>query len=64
MYKEYLVTGATGFLGRAVTNELKKRGAVVRALVLPGDPLKDSLPDGGKGRLWGRVRQDVAGSLL
>ena len=45
MYKEYLVTGATGFLGRAVTNELTKRGAAVRALVLPGDPLKDSLPD-------------------
>ena len=46
MYKEYLVTGATGFLGRAVTAELLKRGAAVRALVLADDPLKNTLPEG------------------
>ena len=39
MYKTYLVTGATGFLGRTVVSELLSRGAAVRALVLPGDPL-------------------------
>ena len=39
MYKTYLVTGATGFLGRTVVSELLSRGASVRALVLPGDRL-------------------------
>ena len=45
MYKTYLVTGATGFLGRTVVSELLSRGAAVRALVLPGDPLAGVLPE-------------------
>lgn len=44
MYNQYLLTGATGFLGRAVAEELVRRGARVRGLVLPGDPYSDLLP--------------------
>lgn len=45
MGKRYLVTGATGFLGRAVVSELAARGAEVYALVLKGDPLAGKLPE-------------------
>ena len=44
MYDKYLVTGATGFLGRAVVEELVRRGAQVYALVLPEDPFMALLP--------------------
>lgn len=44
MYNKYLVTGATGFLGRAVADELVRRGANVYALVLPCDPFAELLP--------------------
>lgn len=44
MYDRYLVTGATGFLGRAVVKQLACRGAQVRALVLRGDPFLPLLP--------------------
>ena len=44
MFRNYYVTGATGFLGRAVIAELEKKGARVRALVLKGDPLTGELP--------------------
>ena len=44
MYNQYLLTGATGFLGRAVAEELVRRGARVRGLVLPGDPYSGLLP--------------------
>ena len=44
MYDKYLVTGATGFLGRAVVEELARRDAQVRALVLPDDPYAHLLP--------------------
>ena len=44
MYDTYFVTGATGFLGRALTEELVGRRARVYALVLPGDPYEDLLP--------------------
>ena len=38
MYDKYLVTGATGFLGRAVVEALARRGTRVHALVLQNDP--------------------------
>ena len=38
MFDQYLVTGATGFLGRAVAEELVRRRAQVHALVLRDDP--------------------------
>ena len=44
MYDKYLVTGATGFLGRAVAEELVRRKAQVHALVLHDDPYTDLLP--------------------
>ena len=44
MYDKYLVTGATGFLGRAVVDELVHRKAQVYALVLRDDPYIDLLP--------------------
>ena len=45
MFHTYLVTGASGFLGRAVLAELKKKGAQVRALVMKNDPLAAELPE-------------------
>lgn len=45
MYKRYLVTGASGFLGRAVLTELKKKDAEVRVLVLENDLLAKDLPN-------------------
>ena len=44
MYDKYLVTGATGFLGRAVVEALVRRGARVYALVLHDDPYINLLP--------------------
>lgn len=44
MYSQYLITGATGFLGRAVVSELIKQGAAVRVLILPNDPYASLLP--------------------
>lgn len=46
MFGKYLVTGATGFLGRAVLNELIGKGADIRALVMWHDPLESELPPG------------------
>ncbi|MBS7263122.1 MAG: NAD-dependent epimerase/dehydratase family protein [Eubacteriales bacterium] len=46
MFQKYLVTGAGGFLGRAVLAELKKKKAEIRALVLENDPLTAERPDG------------------
>ena len=43
MYRKVLITGATGFLGRAVVDLLVRRGALVSALVLPGDPGAEAL---------------------
>jgi len=37
-YSSYYITGATGFLGRAVLTELLSRGGVVHAFVMNGDP--------------------------
>ena len=44
MFKNYFVTGATGFLGRAVIAELIKRGKAVKALVLKNDRFEKELP--------------------
>ena len=44
MFDKYLVTGATGFLGRAVAEELVRRRAQVHALVLHNDPYINLLP--------------------
>ena len=44
MFDKYLVTGATGFLGRAVAEELVRRKAQVHALVLHDDPFINLLP--------------------
>ena len=44
MFDQYLVTGATGFLGRVVAEELVRRKAQVHALVLHDDPYTDLLP--------------------
>ena len=44
MYQNYLITGATGFLGRAVLQLLLLHGCRVAALVAEKDPLCDTLP--------------------
>ena len=44
MFDKYLITGATGFLGRAVAAELVRHDAQVRALVLHNDPYISLLP--------------------
>ena len=44
MFDKYLVTGATGFLGRAVAEELVRRKAQVHALMLHDDPCINLLP--------------------
>ena len=44
MFEKYLITGATGCLGRTVLAQLKDAKAEVRALVMDGDPLARELP--------------------
>ena len=44
MYDKYLITGATGFLGRTVAEELVDHDAQVRTLVLHNDPYINLLP--------------------
>ena len=44
MYDRYLITGATGFLGRAVSQKLASCSIPVRALVLSTDPDPAQLP--------------------
>lgn len=46
MYRKYLLTGATGFLGRAVVGALIKNNTKIRALVMQDDPLVTRLPPG------------------
>lgn len=42
--RQFLITGATGRVGRRLTDRLLAEGARVRVLVLPGDPGLSSLP--------------------
>ena len=44
MLEKYLITGATGFLGRTVLAQLQDTKAEIRALVMEGDPLARELP--------------------
>ena len=44
MYDKYLITGATGFLGRTVVEELVHHDTQVRTLVLHDDPYINLLP--------------------
>ena len=44
MYNRYLITGATGFLGRTVVEKLVRRNVRVDALVLRDDPYAALLP--------------------
>ena len=44
MFSKYLVTGATGFLGRAVIAAISGKGAEIHALVLENDPFAKELP--------------------
>lgn len=46
MATQYLVTGATGFLGGHVVRQLVAQGHRVRALVLPDDRTASTLPEG------------------
>ena len=43
MFEKYLITGATGFLGRTVLAQLRDAKAEIRALVMEGDPLAREL---------------------
>ena len=65
MFDQYLVTGATGFLGRAVAEELVCRRAQVHALVLRDDPYIHLLPNFfvnffGRGSIWRKWTQGNA----
>ena len=46
MYTKYFVTGATGFLGRAVVGLLLTKATDIYALVMKDDLLTADLPDG------------------
>ena len=45
MYQNYLITGATGFLGRAVVQLLLAHSCRVLALVMDKDPLAYTIPE-------------------
>lgn len=45
MFQKYLITGATGFLGRTVVSILLEKKAEVYALVMENDPLVKQLPE-------------------
>ena len=46
MKRLYLLTGAAGFLGSNICQQLLERGDSVRAFVLKGDPAVKYIPDG------------------
>ena len=45
MYQTYLITGATGFLGRAVLQLLLAHSCRILALVMDKDPLAYMIPE-------------------
>ena len=45
MYQTYLITGATGFLGRAVLQLLLAHSCRILALVMDKDPLAYTIPE-------------------
>lgn len=45
MFRKFLVTGATGFLGRTVVSQLVAENKTVHALVMKNDPYLHLLPD-------------------
>ncbi len=44
MFQKYLITGATGFLGKTVVTQLLEKNATIYALVMENDPLIKNLP--------------------
>lgn len=44
MFKEYLLTGATGFLGNTIAWKLHEKGCRCKALVRSGDAFSNKLP--------------------
>ncbi|MBP5342528.1 NAD-dependent epimerase/dehydratase family protein [bacterium] len=59
MFEKYLITGATGFLGRAVINELMKENNNVTALVLKNDPFVNNLPS-SVNIVWGDICDETS----
>ena len=59
MFQRYLITGGTGFLGRAVTRKLTECDAEIYALVLKNDPLVAFLPE-SVSVVYGDVCDDVS----
>ncbi|MCE9561443.1 MAG: NAD(P)-dependent oxidoreductase [Planctomycetes bacterium] len=60
--RRVLVTGCTGFLGRAVTRELLDRGAIVAGLVRDPDACCDFIRERATGQFWtvyGRVEDRI-----
>lgn len=55
-----LVTGATGFLGRALIAALRRRGDEVIALTRDVATARQSLPDGATAATWSRAADYVA----
>ncbi len=53
MIEKYLVTGAAGHLGYAITRQLREQGKSVRVLLLPGE---SNIPDGDLEICYGDVR--------
>ncbi len=45
LFDLFLLTGATGFLGRTIMKNLVENKQKVRVLAVPNDPLMSSIPD-------------------
>lgn len=58
-YSLYLMTGATGYLGKVIVRQLTAEDKRVRALILPGDPNEPALPPTVE-RVFGGLDDDAA----